>query len=417
MKNTALFFISLIIFCLPLIAYNGNSQDAALSVAQGVPVFRHNVFRTLTENTQNFIINIHADISNDRLQFVKEDSVYHSSYSLSVAIFEGGNTNGIPKHQLSEIKTVDVNEYKETLSSASGESHNYKFEVPKGVYTSVITVRDLNSNKSHTVRTEIEFEDNSGTIISDLRMVYWDDDKDFESSYESLINNIVDKQSPYTGALFEILTPSSAPVNFTIRYRLINSEGDTVYDDRFDGVTRDKLQMQVLKIPLDNLNAGNYKIEADIEISGSKFSRNTFFYLRWKDLSLNVSDIDSALEQMLYIVEYDSVKHVFDFEEEEKREWFKNYWNELEESLSLKKNSLMEEYFRRIAYANMHFSVPKKDGWKTDMGKVLCLMGDPDEVQNFPFIKNQKPYEVWTYYDINAQFIFDYNGGEYRLRK
>lgn len=141
----------------------------------------------------------------------------------------------------------------------------------------MITVRDLNSNKSHSVRTEIQFEDKSGTIISDLRMVYWDDDEDFESSYESLINNIVDKQSPYTGALFEILTPSSAPVKFTIRYRLINSEGETVYDDSFDGLTKDKLQMQVLKIPLDNLNAGNYKIEADIEISGSKFSRNTFF--------------------------------------------------------------------------------------------------------------------------------------------
>lgn len=417
MRRTALLFTAFLILCIPAGAFNGNTGDLARSVPQGVPVFRHNVFRTLTENTGNFIINIHADISNDRLQFVKKDSVYHSSYSISVAIFDGGNTNGIPKHQLSEIKTADVTEYKETLSSISAESHNFKLEVPRGVYTAVITVRDLNSHKSHTVKTGIEFGDDSDTIISDLRMVYWDDDEDFESSYEPLINNIVDKQSPYTGALFEILTTSSVPVDFAIRYRLINSEGDTVYDDRFNGATRDKLQMQVLKIPLDNLNAGNYRIETDIEISGMKFSRNTFFYLRWKDLSLNVSDIDSALEQMLYIVEYDSVKHVFDFGEEQKREWFKNYWNELEESLSLKKNSLMEEYFRRVAYANMHFSVPKKDGWKTDMGKVLCLMGDPDEVQNFPFIKNQKPYEVWTYYDINAQFIFDYTGGEYRLRK
>ena len=416
MKKTALFLAALILFSLPMIAFDGNSVNIALSPS-GIPVFRYNLFRTLTENTADYIINIHADISNDRLQFVKNDSIYHSSYSIAVAIFEGGNTNGIPIHQLSEIKTVDVSDYKETLSSISNESHNFKFEVPKGLYTVVITLRDLNSNKSHTVKSGIEFDDDSETIVSDLRMVYWENDDDFKNSYQPLINNIVDKQSPYTGALFEILTPSSAPEKFNIRYKLINSEGDIVYDDRFDGTTKDKLQMQVLKIPLENLNAGNYKIEADIGISNEKFSRTTFFYLRWKDLSLNVSDIDSALEQMLYIVDYDSVKHVFDLNEEQKRKWFKNYWNDLEESLSLKKNSLMEEYFRRIAYANMHFSVPKKDGWKTDMGKVLCLMGDPDEVQNFPFIKNQKPYEVWTYYDINAQFIFDYSGGEYRLRK
>ena len=77
----------------------------------------------------------------------------------------------------------------------------------------------------------------------------------------------------------------------------------------------------------------------------------------------------------------------------------------------------MEEYYRRISFADINFSVPKKKGWKTDMGKVLCIMGDPDEVQSYSFTRNSRPYEVWIYYEFGTQYIFDYIGGEFRLKK
>ncbi|MCG2761398.1 MAG: GWxTD domain-containing protein, partial [Candidatus Delongbacteria bacterium] len=280
-----------------------------------------------------------------------------------------------------------------------------------------LVIKDMNTQKKYTVKKAVEFSDNSDIIISDLRMVYWSNDEDFENTYEPLINNVVDKTSSYTGALFEIVTKDNIPADFSLRYRIRNNEGLAVFDDNFKGVTKDKLQLQVLKIPLENLNAGNYRIDMEINIAKKKIQRNAVFYLRWSDLSLNVTDINSALEQMLYITEYDSLDHVFKMPEDEQKAWFKNYWNELEQSLGLKTNSLMEEYFRRVAYSIMQFSVPLKAGWKTDMGKVLCVMGDPDEVQSYPFAKNQKPYEVWIYYDLGVQYIFDYIGGEYRLRK
>jgi GWxTD domain-containing protein len=365
-----------------------------------------------------FIINVHADIANDRLQFLKKDSIYHASYTVSTAVFAGEDIDRIPLFQRSESADIFTGIYKDTQSPLPEKHHDFKIEAGRGRFTVVIMLKDNNSGKQHSVKRTEQYDDQSGDIaVSDLRMVFWQNDQDFENSYEILINNIVDKQKEYTGALFEILTDGRISQKFDIRYRIRNSEGVSVIDDSFSGSTKDKLQLQVLKIPLENLNAGNYRIDMDIEISGKKLSRNSVFYLRWKDLSLNVSDIDSALEQMLYITEYDSVGHVFKMPEEEKREWFKNYWNGLESSLGLKSNSLMEEYFRRVAYSNLHYSVPQKAGWKTDMGKVLCLFGDPDEVQSYPFAKNQRPYEVWVYYDSGTQYIFDYTGGEYRLRK
>jgi GWxTD domain-containing protein len=384
---------------------------------KGLPVFSYNIFRTLTADEGKFLLNIHADITNDRLQFLKKDSVYHASYSLSAAVFQGTGTDEIPLYQESVIKNITTREYKETQSSRTNNSHIFKFNVKSGIYTVTLVLKDINTKKKYTVRKSLEYVEKTDLIISDLRMVYWTDDNDFESSYTVLINNVVDKQSSYTGALFEIFAVNNPVPDFSLRYRILNSSGDTVFDDRYKNSVKNELQLQVLKIPLEKIGAGNYRIEMEIDINGKKIQRNTVFYLRWKDLSLNVTDINTAIEQMLYINDFDSIDHVFKMTEEEKKIWFKSYWNDLELSLGLKSNSLMEEYFRRTAYADMHFSVPLKAGWKTDMGKVLCVMGDPDEIQSYPFAKNQKPYEVWIYYDIGVQYIFDYLGGEYRLRK
>jgi GWxTD domain-containing protein len=409
--------IAFLVLAEALCAQNDGHSIFSEPVLKGIPVFRYNIFRTLTENKNVFVINIHADIANDRLQFLKKDSLYHASYSISAAVFSGEDIDRIPLYQRSESADITTAQYRETQSPLSVNHHDFRIETGSGRYTVVIILKDINTGKQHRIRKTQEYGKSGSTEISDIMMVYWKDDGDFEKNYEVLINNIVDKQSEYTGALFEILTDGRISEKFDIRYRIRNSEGVSVFDDSFSGSTRDKLQLQVLKIPLEKLNAGNYRIDMDINISGKKISRSSVFYLRWKDISLNVSDIDSAVEQMLYIAEFDSIDHVFKLPEEEKRAWFKNYWNELETSLGLKTNSLMEEYFRRIAYSNMHFSVPQKAGWKTDMGKVLCLLGDPDEIQSYPFAKNQRPYEVWVYYEIGAQYIFDYVGGEYRLRK
>ena len=386
------------------------------SGVKGLPVFRYNIFRSLTEDQNNFILNIHADISNERLQFLKKDSLYEASYSVSSAVFRGDDTGGIPLFQKTEIRNISTNEYRQTQSAMSEFHHNFKFITKTGMYTVILSLQDENTKKKHTIKKQFEFPEASDIIVSDIRMVFWTDDNDFENTYSDLINNVVEKENKYTGALFEMFSANTYP-DFKLRYRILNSAGKVVYDDYFDGKIKDRLQYQVLKIPLDNLLAGNYRVEMDLEIGGKKFQRDAVFYLRWGDLSLNVSNIDQALEQMLYIVDYDSVKGVFEMSEEKKKEWFKDYWNDLEASLNLKSNSLMEEYFRRIAYSNLHFSVPRKEGWKTDMGKVLCMMGDPDEIQSYPFAKNQKPYEVWIYYDLNAQYIFDYVAGEHRLRK
>ncbi|MCK5760757.1 MAG: GWxTD domain-containing protein, partial [Candidatus Delongbacteria bacterium] len=376
----------------------------------GLPVFRYNIVRLFNKKEGYFDLNIQTEINNERLHFIKKSNDYISTYVISVAVFERGKTDEIPLSQNSEKIIFATEKYSETQLNKSNRKHNYVFTIPDGSYSVVILIKDQNSNKQYKVKKEIEFSMEGNLAISDLQMVSWNDDDNFLKDYTPNINNIIDKKNLFTGALFEIYSLEAINISYNIEYRITDSKGLEIYKDTFKGLLKDNLHYQVLKIPLEKFNIGNYKIELKVNFPDQTFERESTFYLRWKDLSLNISDISTAIEQMLYIIDYDSLKPVFNYGEEEKKVWFQEYWNDLELSLSLKKNSLMEEYYRRISFANINFSIPKKEGWKTDMGKVLSLMGDPDEVQSYSFTRNSRPYEVWIYYEYGAQYIFDYIG-------
>lgn len=56
-------------------------------------------------------------------------------------------------------------------------------------------------------------------------------------------------------------------------------------------------------------------------------------------------------------------------------------------------------------------------GWDSDRGRVLLTYGEPDGIDRYPHQHNRKPYEIWRYSSINAEFVFVDVGqtGTYRL--
>jgi hypothetical protein len=52
------------------------------------------------------------------------------------------------------------------------------------------------------------------------------------------------------------------------------------------------------------------------------------------------------------------------------------------------------------------------------MGMVYIIFGTPNNIERHPFDIDARPYEIWTYYENNREFIFvDISGfGDYRLQ-
>jgi GWxTD domain-containing protein len=150
-----------------------------------------------------------------------------------------------------------------------------------------------------------------------------------------------------------------------------------------------------------------------VEVAGA----NRTFFIKLRGLPLSILDIDRAIDQLLYIADRDLIEEMKKVPPEAKKEKFLAYWKKKDPFPSTGQNELMEEYYSRVEYANKNFG-HYQEGWRTDRGMVYIVFGPPSNIERHPFDIDSKPYEIWTYYNLNRNFIFvDYNGfGDYRLQ-
>ena len=68
---------------------------------------------------------------------------------------------------------------------------------------------------------------------------------------------------------------------------------------------------------------------------------------------------------------------------EEREQFIEQFWQRRNPDPDSVENTYKEEHYRRIAYANEHYSsgIP---GWKTDRGRIYIMWGPPDEVDSHP---------------------------------
>jgi GWxTD domain-containing protein len=66
--------------------------------------------------------------------------------------------------------------------------------------------------------------------------------------------------------------------------------------------------------------------------------------------------------------------------DEEREKFVEQFWLRRDPTPGTAENEFKQEHYRRIAYANEHFtaSVP---GWRTDRGRIYIQYGPPDEIE------------------------------------
>jgi len=89
-------------------------------------------------------------------------------------------------------------------------------------------------------------------------------------------------------------------------------------------------------------------------------------------------------EDVVYIISPEERSSFLHLSTNEEREQFiEAFWQRRNPDPDSAENTFKEEHYRRIAYANEHFSsgIP---GWKTDRGRIYIMWGPADEVQSHP---------------------------------
>lgn len=143
----------------------------------------------------------------------------------------------------------------------------------------------------------------------------------------------------------------------------------------------------------------------------------------------------SWLEDVSYIITPEERQAFLRLQTNEEREQFiEQFWERRNPNPGSPVNEFKEEFYRRIAYANEHFSsgIP---GWKTDRGRIYIMWGPPDSIESHPAggpyqrppeegggFTSTYPFEIWTYHylpgigeNVQLEFVDPTMTGEYHL--
>lgn len=411
----------LVLVCICMITGRATAQVETLPHAPGEPASAFDVDAICFSSTasRQTRLDIFAAIGYEQLSFVKREDKFVASYEMTIAILDSQNSLVSEKLWNEEVSTQS---FDRSVSSGSYSIVQRSIELSPGTYKISVICRDNESKVTRRVAKQLTVTDFSkpGLHMSDIMLIA-------RLSQAGEKRNITPSISPNVGTIvgpmhvfFEVYNDGPADSVKFVTTVFTQKNAEMLKVDTTVAVAAGRNQV-FLRIDHSALAMGDYKlyIRAYPASNPDRLLATTSrsFIVRWSALPRTVKDLDAAIEQIVYIAKDNEYNHIKEGKTPEERQTrFFEFWKKRDPNPNTVRNERMEEHYARVDYANKNFK-HYTEGWRTDMGMVYIIFGSPSNVDRHPFESGSKPYEVWTYFDLNYSFVFvDQTGfGDYRL--
>ncbi len=430
-RFSEILFIAPLVICLLLTASVEAQPRTLDNVPEGPVVFSVNSIPFFDPISRTSYVVIHYRVVNDHLQFIRSDGRYRADFQVICVVYDhdGHQVTGDEVSGTHWAETYDQTNSRDTFVVGY-----FQFFLPPGEYQLKIWIEGQHTGAM--VRTETrtmvpDFERSEMTLSGLLlaHQIAPDSGEGAQAgSYERRgllitpsVNNVFSDIQPQMWCYFEIYdlragNPSAAA--YRAQYEIVNASGEVVLSDtasvRREGQISDAFRL----FQVSALDEDQYLLRVTIrdQVNDRTVSEEVTFQIRWSALGHVAKDYEEALEQLRYIATDEEYKKLKAAEEEDRREVWLEFWEQRDPTPGTPANEMRTEYYRRIEYANVHYSVVST-GWRADRGRIYIIYGPPDDIERHPMEIGGQPYQIWHYYSSNRRFYFvDEDGyGDYKL--
>ena len=367
-------------------------------------------------------VRIDYRLARSELLFERTLTGYRASYEVRV-IFR---TTKAKKEVAGDAHTREfwVARYAETQAQGDDIADHLIFRMPPGKYLVEINLTDLNAERpsSTTVPVEVPGIAEGQIWLTDLYL------GTVEKNAAPNPSRSFGDELPRFAAGGEIVDnrAAGAPDSvYQLSYRILNELQVSVAHGDTSIVRRGSHTAFLIRPGLGPLEPGSYRfaLELSSPLLPTKGQKKATPIRREKPFTVMPSaasatvDLKTALEVLRYIAtdaeltEMDRLRTP-----EERRAFWEAFWQRRDPLPETSRNEAMEEFYKRVRYADQRFGVGGP-GWKTDMGQIYIVYGQPDEIVRNPFRFDGPPEELWYYYQSRKTFVFvDRDGfGRYEL--
>lgn len=139
--------------------------------------------------------------------------------------------------------------------------------------------------------------------------------------------------------------------------------------------------------------------------------------LRGPQLDPESRDFYDTARLIMSREENDIFRHLPD--PESRAEFMAHFWDKRDPDPSTRSNEFKQEFYQRIDDANRFFRGEGIPGWKTDRGRIYIYLGQPDKIEQRPYLRDPeiKGLIWWGYFDyLFGVWFADRRGdGQYLL--
>ncbi|MDZ7331513.1 MAG: GWxTD domain-containing protein [candidate division KSB1 bacterium] len=406
MKNKLLLVPILIV----LLPWLGKAQDNE----RFLPRFDFEIVSFPSEGFQQPETFVYVWVRNTHLQYVTSDSGFSARYQINIGV---SNLRG--RSILTEDRNFTVFErsYATTIDPKVQRVHRFALKLPADEYLFQIRLLDRNSNR-------LRLQDRRKTVrafkrnqieVSDVLFISEADTHNIPEQ-----NVIPSFRIPIQDKIF-VFAEVVSPINkreIKLESVLRQKEGAEGFTFVQQIVPIQEITKVFLQINKESMIQGENQLVLRATGDGQiKTVRKDLRFVAGLQTfeGLPVNDLIGPL---IYVTDADDWKKLVTAPEGKKDSVFKAFWDQRNPSPGAPNNPLFDEFYRRVEFANRTFSHTRREGWRTDRGRVYIVFGPPDRVERTtPSQYYQGEYEVWYYDDLREKFVFydEYGFGDYRL--
>ncbi len=123
--------------------------------------------------------------------------------------------------------------------------------------------------------------------------------------------------------------------------------------------------------------------------------------------AMSESEIDLELEMIMLIVPPRVKNQIKSLEAASKRVFLASFWVSNDPDSTTRVNEFREAFLQRAKEANQQYGTFRKQGWKTDRGRVYLMLGAPSNIEDHPYEEDtSRSYQIWEYDYIEGGVIF-----------
>lgn len=382
-------------------------------IARGLPfpVLGRTAFLPSSQRDSTHVVLV-LGFSPAALRFTREtDARFRANYTVGITVERAGEQ----VYATEVTESVIVGSFRETERNDESVLFQEIFDLAPGTYRLTLAVRDVSSQRGIVEPMDLEVPDFRARALASPVPVNKVVPRETRDSIPYLLARPRATAALGQDSVLPMYLESAAAADSVIRLVARGESGRVLWSDDVRLVAHDSLASGIVQVPVHRLSVGVTQLSF-IGQEG-RDTASTFVFVGFGD-DLPVARFEDMLQFLRYFARPQRLQTLRESPEEERPAAWATFLRETDSIPETPQHESLRAYFGRLVRANVRFREDGVAGWMSDRGRVLIVLGEPDQIIEPTFTDMTRVrQQIWEYSNraLQLQFYDQTGTGRWRL--